>query len=283
MGKIRTSWALVKQSFGILRSDKELMLLPVLSAISCVLVTAVIVGAGTVAFLFQTGNATGPHTTEPQISQPLIYVGLFVFYVVNYFVIVFFNTALVGAASIRLDGGNPTLKDGLSLAWERKGVILQWAVLAATVGVILKIIEDRARWIGSLVAKLIGLAWALASYFVVPILAFEKLGPVDALKRSAQLFRKTWGEQVVGGFSFGLIFFLLAIPGFLLPVAGGMIAGMGGLIAGAVVMILYFVLLAVVSSAVHGIFIAALYRYANTGQASAGFTADNFAMAWRRK
>lgn len=282
MGRIGTSWALVKQSFSILRSDKELMLLPVLSAISCVLVTLVIAGGGTLGLLFQHRAATGPHA-GPQIAQPLVYVGLFVFYVANYFVIVFFNTALVGAASLRLEGGKPTLKDGLSLAWERKGVILQWAVLAATVGVILKLIERRARLIGALVAKLIGLVWALASFFVVPVLAFEKLGPIDALKRSAQLFRKTWGEEVVGGFSFGLIFFLLALPGVVLPIAGAILAGMAGLLAGAVVMILYFVLLAVVSSAVHGIFIAALYRYANTGQASAGFTTDNFAMAWRPK
>jgi len=282
MGKIGTSWALVKQSFSILRSDKELMLLPVLSAISCVLVTAVIFAGGAVALLPGIRAASAAHTQLP-MSQPVVYAGLFVFYVVNYFVIVFFNTALVGAASIRLNGGNPTLKDGLTLAWGRKGVILQWAVLAATVGVILQIIERRARLFGRIVARLIGLVWTLASYLVVPVLALEGLGPVDALKRSAQLFRKTWGEQVVGGFSFGLIFFLLALPGFVLPVAGGVLGGMPGLIAGAVLMILYFVLLAVISSATHGIFIAALYRYATTGEASTGFTAENFSMAWQRK
>ncbi len=80
---------------------------------------------------------------------------------------------------------------------------------------------------------------------MVPVLAFENLGPLDALKRSAYLFRKNWGEKVVGGFSFGLIFFLLSLPDFLLPVAGGMLAGRTGLVVGAVLMVLYFVLLAV--------------------------------------
>jgi TatD family hydrolase len=68
-------------------------------------------------------------------------------------------------------------------------VIFQWALLAATVGIILKMIEGRSSIIGKLVAGLIGLAWTLASFLVVPILAFEELGPFEALSRSAELFR----------------------------------------------------------------------------------------------
>lgn len=282
MATIGKSWDLVKQSFAVLRADKELMLLPVFSAISCVLVTVVIAVGGGVAFYPQIKSSMAANA-HWQPSSPAVFAGLFIFYVVNYFVIVFFNTALVGAASIRLGGGNPTLKDGLALAWERKGVIFQWAVLAATVGVILKIIERRMQWIGRIVARLVGVAWTLASYFVVPVLAFENLGPIDALKRSAELFRKNWGEEVVGGFSFGLIFFLLGIAGFVLPVAGGMLAGFTGFLVGAAVMILYFVVLAVISAATQGIFMTALYRYANTGQASPGFRKENFSMAWQRK
>jgi len=275
MGKIANSWGLVKQSFGILRQDKELMLLPVLSAISCILVTVVIVGGGSLAaYPFVKDTPSG--------NQIFSVVALFVFYLVNYFVIVFFNTALVGAASIRLSGGNPTLRDGLQLAWERKGVILQWAALAATVGVILKLIEQRAKLLGRIVARVIGLAWSLASYFVVPILAFEKLGPIDALKRSAELFRKTWGEQVAGGVSIGLIFFLLALPGILFPVAGFLLSGTAAVI-GLALMVLYFLFLAVLSSAVSGIYTAALYRFVTKGEVSQGFTQQNFSMAWQRR
>ena len=243
MGKISNSWAMVKQSFDILRADKKLMLLPILSAISCVLVTVVLATGGGVALYPSIKSAMAAHQQYHPDSVVTV-VGLFIFYLVNYSVIVFFNTALVGAASIRLGGGNPTLGDGLRLAWQRKGAILQWAALAATVGVILKMIEERAGWLGRIVVRLVGLAWTLASYFVVPVLAFENVGPVDAVKRSAQLFRKNWGEEVVGGFSFGLIFFLLSLPGFLLPIAGNLLAGMTGLVTGAVVMVLYFLLTA---------------------------------------
>jgi hypothetical protein len=158
------------QSFSVLRSDKALMLYPILSAWACVLATVFVVGGGGLLAYpsIQAALQADPHW-RPSLS--MIVAGMFLFYVVNYFVMVFFNTALVGAATSRLKGGTPTLSDGLNLAWERKAVILQWAVLAATVGTVLKVIEGRAQLIGRLVARFVGLAWTLASFFVVPILA----------------------------------------------------------------------------------------------------------------
>ena len=282
MGRIGRSWELVKQSFAILRSDKELMLLPVASAISCLLVSAVILGGGWLAIAPQVASAVAANV-HWRPSAPLLLVGLFLFYLANYFVIVFFNVALVGIAANRLGGGAWTLGDGLNLAWERKGKVLQWALLAATVGIILRMLEERMGWVGRLVVRLIGVAWTLACYFVVPVLAFEDLAPVDALKRSARLFRDNWGEQVVGGFSFGLIFFLLALPGLGIWLLGMMVAGAAGFAVGGVLMVLYFLLLSVVSSATQGIFMAALYRYASTRQVAPGFRLENFSMAWHPK
>jgi xanthosine utilization system XapX-like protein len=212
-----------------------------------------------------------------------MWVCLFIFYLANYFVIVFFNVALVSAASSRLARGHATINDGLQAAWERKGRILQWALLAATVGILLKMMEERMSWIGRLVVRLIGVAWTLASYFVVPVLAAEDLGPVEALKRSAHVFRETWGEKVVGGFSFGLIFTLLALPGIALPLLGAALLGPAGMVVGGVVMMLYWLLLSVVSAATEGIFTAALYRYATTKEVAAGFRPENFSMAWQPK
>lgn len=282
MGKIGNSWALVKQSFAVLRADKELMLLPICSAISCVLVTLSLFVGGwaTLGSWIQASRAANPNW-EP--SPVFTVFALFVFYLVNYFVIVFFNTALVGAANIRLSGGDPTLKDGLRIAWERKGVILQWAALAATVGIILKFLEERADWLGKIVIRLIGVAWTLASYFVVPVLAFENLGPVDALKRSAEIFRVRWGEKLAGGFSFGLVFFLLGLAGLLLPIAGAVVGGSTGASVGIALMVIYWVGLAVVSAATQGIFITALYRYATKNEVAPGFAVENFSMAWQPK
>src|SRR2546422_6571340 len=146
-------------------------------------------------------------------QSPLFLLGMFTLYVANYFVIVFFNVALVGVANSRLMGGTWTFRDGIELAWARKGTILQWALVAATVGVILRTLEERMGLIGRIIMRIIGVAWALACYFVVPVLAFEDLSPIEAVQRSSKLFKDTWGEKVVGGFSFSIVFFLLALPG----------------------------------------------------------------------
>ncbi len=208
---------------------------------------------------------------------------LFVFYLANYFVIVFFNVALVSAASTRLAGGNATLRDGLRQAWKRKERILEWALLAATFGIILRMLEERMGWLGRLVVRLIGLAWALASYFVAPVLVFEDLGPVEALKHSARLFRDTWGEEVIGGISISMIFLLLALPGIGLWIAAIVLGGPAGFVVGLALLLIYLLLLSVVNSAVQGIYVAALYRYASTRQVAPGFQLENLSMAWQPK
>jgi len=283
MGKFSRSWQLVRQSFAILRSDKQLMLFPVLSAIACFIVTAVIATGG--AFLMLPARAAAIAAGEQfnPNQSPMFMFGLFTLYVVNYFVIVFFNVALVGVANSRLMGGTWTFRDGLELAWARKGTILQWAFVAATVGVILKTLEERLGLIGRLIMRIIGIAWTLACYFVVPVLAFEDLSPLQAFKRSSKLFRDTWGEKVVGGFSLSLVSMLLMLPGFGLWIAAAVVGGLNGLLIGMLLMILYFLLLSVFMSAVGGIFNAALYRYACFKQVPPAFSHDLIASAWAPK
>ena len=286
MGRISRSWDLVEQSFAVLWSDKELMFFPVLSGISCVIVTFLLLASGAVIFAPALGNlrALFPHGNPQAIMRsPEATAAIFALYLVNYFVIIFFNVALVGVANSRLTGGNWKFDQGLQLAWQRKWVILQWAFIAATVGMVLRALSERAGFIGRIVVGLIGVAWNLACYFVVPVLAFEDLGPGSALYRSAELFKSTWGERVVGGFSLGLIFFLLMLPGFAIWVGSIQFWGSTGLLVGGVFMGLYFLVLSVMSSAVQGIFNAALYRYACDQQVPRGFSKDLFQNAWTER
>ena len=277
MGRIAQTWQLIGDSFAILKSDKELMLFPIFSGVFCVLVSVVVLGGGGLLFAPQTWPLAATAVNRHSVPQG-IWVFLFLFYLANYFVITFFNVALVSAASTRLAGGRATINDGLETAWQCKGKIFQWALLSATVGVLLWIIEQRSAWLGRFVAGFIGLAWTLASYFVVPVLVAENVGPAEALQRSADLFRETWGEEVAGGFSFGLIFTLLALPAIALPFLGRNMETTG-VIAGVALAAFYWLLLSVVSAAVQGIFVAALYRYAKTKHVSAGFHQESFSMA----
>lgn len=281
MGRIARSWELLTQSFAVLRSDKELVFLPIFSAMFNIAASVLILGTAALFFRPELQFLWATRTSRPAMPQPFWGV-LFVLYLVNYFIAIFFNVVLVSVASDRLAGGHATMNDGLQIAWQRKGRILQWAFLAATVGILLRALEERLGRLGRIVAGFIGIAWSLATYFVAPILAAENVGPVEALQRSAGIFTETWGEELSGGFSFGLIFFLLSIPGAFLMFAGVQQGGAAA-IAGVATAILYWLVLSVISSAVQGIFVAALYRYATTKQVPPGFSSDAFRNAWQPK
>lgn len=283
MGRLSRSWDLVTASFSILWQDKQLLMFPVLSGISCMVVTVLLLAGGAAIFGPQLGDLSAlfaRNNPEAVVRSPAVMGAVFALYLANYFVIIFFNVALVGVANSRFTRENWTFDRGLQLAWQRKWVILQWAVIAATVGMVLRALSERAGFIGRIVVGIIGVAWNLACYFVVPVLAFENLSPGAALYRSAELFKETWGEKVAGGFSLGLIFFLMMIPGFLIWIGAINYAGPKGLLAGGIFMAAYFLLLSIVSSAVQGIFNAALYRYASDQTAPPGFSQNLFRDAW---
>lgn len=254
------TWDLTKQSFAVLQADKEILLFPVISALAAIVVS--------ISFLVPLLLSGALQAVSQGAGTATTYATLFVYYYVSYFIIIFFNSALVACANIRLGGGDPTVSDGLRIAASRIGRIAAWALVAATVGLILRILEERAEKLGRLVVSLLGLAWTLITYFIIPVIVFEDLSIGDSIKRSADLFRRQWGTQVVSGFSFGLIFFLLAIPGIFLGLLGFVVHPAAGI----AVMVIYFLMLAAVASAVKGIFTVALYRYATTGEVPAGFS-----------
>lgn len=280
MGSISRSWELLKQSFVILKSDKELMWLPVLSGIFCLMATITIYG---VAFLLL---VPGPFPQDPagqKLLQQQMLPVTFLFYVVTYSLTIYFNVALVSIASDRLSGGHATLNDGLQLAWDRKWSILQWALVSATFGIVMQMLERKLGSFGRIFLRGIGLMWALATVFIAPVLAAQNIGPMDAVYKSAHIFKETWGEEVSGGFSFGMLNLLFALIGVLPPAMGYHRFGQTGLFVGLAMAMTYWLMLGVVMSAARGIFVAALYRYATDKQIPPGFSRADFAEAWEPK
>ena len=262
MGKISYTWSLMKASMDVLMKDKELLLFSLLSGICCILVL--------VSFavpMFSTGYIKELPGKNAPVNEQVMYYGiLFLYYFINYFIIVFFNSAIISCALMRMKGGNPTLSDGFSAAMSRLPYIAGWALLAATVGLILRIIEDRSEKFGRIVAGLLGMAWTVVTFLAVPVLVVERKGPIDAFKESAKLLKSTWGEQLIGNFGFGLIFFLLQIPGVLLIILG-IFMGTPAVYVMIGLGILYFIVVALMQSALQAIFQAAVYLYAREGQA----------------
>jgi hypothetical protein len=273
------SWELIKASGEVLRQDRELLLFPFFSAIATLLVFATFILPLIVTGAVQQAAERG--------GDAMFGVTFFLFYLCQYFVIFFFNSALVGAALIRLDGGDPTVRDGLRIARSRLVQIIGYAAIAATVGLILRLIEERAGFIGRWIAGLFGLAFTVATFLTVPILVSRDIGPVDAVKESAALLRKTWGENIIGNAGMGLVFFL-----FYLGVAGiGMalvfiVAQTGNaalIVVTTVILVLMVIAVALVQAALQGVYSAALYRYASDGTAGGPFSDTMLGEAFRKK
>lgn len=264
--RLRYTWRLMGASLEVLRQDKKLLVFPLLSGIACLLVVGSFLAPMAYAGMLQ------PPGEEATAAMRVGYYGiLFAFYLCNYFVIIFFNTALVGSALMRLQGSDAGVGDGLRMAASRLVPILGWAFLSATVSVVLRSIENRSQAVGKLISSLLGAAWALTTFLAVPVLVVEQKGPLSTLRRSAALLKKTWGEQLMGKFSFGIIFFLLMLPG-LAPVPAGIMLGSTAAIAISIALaVLYILTLALVQAALHSIFRAALYLYAVNGEEPDGF------------
>lgn len=293
MGRFHRSWELWRECLSVLRKDKELLLFPVMSFIGLVAVGVALLLPTAWFVITQLSQSTSGWELEFWD-----YVLLFLWYFLSYGVVYFFNAGLVGCALMRLEGKDPTVRDGLRIASENLSRILGWALVAAMVGLLLRLLENlkiggkRGRGgleIGKLISWILGLSWALLTYLVVPVLIVERVGPIEAVKRSGVLFKRTWGEQVIGEVGLGLIVFLLALPGFV-PIIGGALFGAasGSLMAlsialaiGGGLTLLYWLGLGALASALGGIYTAALYRYATTQQIPEGFRREGIVEAFK--
>ncbi len=270
-GKFARSWALMKASAAVLRSDKSLLVFPLLSGLCTLLVAAsFLVPVGLMAI---GGGHAGARVEEGMSAGA--YLLMFGFYLVQYFVIIFFQTALTGVALMHLRGEPTSVAAGFALARARLPQILGYALIAATVGLVLRMIQERLGLLGRLVVGFIGLAWTVATFLVVPVLVSKDVGPIDAVKESVGLLKRSWGENLIGNGGIGIVFGLLMVLAVLVGAVliGGAVAmhSIVAIVVAAVIVVMGFVLLGLVQASLQGIYSAALYRYAESGEASVGF------------
>jgi Family of unknown function (DUF6159) len=270
--KLSNSFALARSSWSVLYTDKKLLIFPILSGIACLAVTASF-AIPVVLLVLQNPQ----HEVDFDKLHPALAYGLaFAFYFLNYFVVIFFNSALTSCALIRFNGGEPTIGDGLQAAAARLPQILAWTLVSATVGVLLKVVENAHEQVGRFISSILGTAWSVITFFVVPVLVVENVGPFTALRRSIAILKRTWGEALIGNFGIGLFTFVLAIPFVLLMFVAVMLFSSApallpvGLLVLAIAVV-YFLLLMAVSSAMNNIFIAAAYQFAANGAVPSGF------------
>ncbi|HYG49945.1 MAG TPA: DUF6159 family protein [Flavobacteriales bacterium] len=248
--RLSTGWNLSMQCFSVLRKNKQLVVFPLLSTLSLI-----VVAFSFIAILLVPNGWDVEQTINR--ADPMYWVAGFLFYLANYFIIIFFNMALVHCVRIYFQGGNPTIGAGLSFSVSRLGVIFGWASVAATVGLFFKALQEGGGKVGEIVAAILGIVWSVMTFFVVPVIAYENVGPIAAIKRSSSIMKEKWGESAGASFSFFGIqllgFFCLVLPlffiGSIINIPAGIVLGIIGL----------FILGSIISAA-QTIFIAAIYH-----------------------
>jgi hypothetical protein len=281
-GKFARSWELLQASVAVLRSDKSLLMFPLMSGICTVLVAATFLIP--IGFGFITDERIRAYGEAHQVSA-IYYVLMFLFYLVQYTVIIFFNTALASAVMQRLRGESVSVAESIGVARSRFGHILGYAVIAATVGLLLRTLQERFGLIGRIVIGLIGFAWTVATFLVVPVLANEDVGPIEAVQRSVDMLKRTWGENLIGNAGIGAAFGLITFAAILVAVcliAGAIASHSLALVVATVAIVLVGLsLLGMIQSSLHGIYAVALYRYVDEGEAGEGFDQAMLEQAFR--
>jgi hypothetical protein len=252
MGRFARSWQMFKASWRVLRSRKELAVFPVLAGVAELVVAIVFLTPAVFTIDF---DAQGSGTTAGT------YILLAAFYLAIAYVAIFFNAALISQAHIALKGGDPSVAGGLRTAGSMAGRLFPWAALSATVSLILRLIEERLGFLGRIIGGLIGMAWNLVTYLVLPVMVLESATTKPAVKRSTELFRNTWGENVLGNVGIGAVGFLFFLPCIALVVLG---AAAGGAVSWVLfgLAVLGFLAAVIVTSALSGIYQTALYHFA---------------------
>ncbi|MCS6836201.1 MAG: DUF6159 family protein [Anaerolineae bacterium] len=287
---LQRSFDLFKACWQVLKADKELIWFPIISSLAMLVVTILfLLPASVLLGLF--GAASGADTSNSSFLGYVLaflwfFVAYFVWFFVAYFVSLYFNVALIGAALIRLDGGDPTLGDGIRIANSRLGKIAQYAAVSAFVSLVLQQVRERAGFLGEIVGFLGEAAWNVISFLVLPVLIVQDISVFDAIKRSMEMLKKTWGEQLVVSGGMGIVFGLITV--ILFVVGGGLIFLLAQIsvaltIVGVIVLLTAIAVLGAISGALGGIYKAMLYRYAETGEVGMGMDGSLLAGAFKEK
>jgi hypothetical protein len=271
MLRMRNAWELAKVSWSVLRSDKNLAWFPVLSAIAMLIVFGVFGG-----LVAATGVDSGANNDA---LKPIGYVFIGLLYIAAAFVTTYFQAALTAGANERLNGNPTSIGGAFRTANSKLHRLLPWALVSATVSIVIRTLEERFGIVGQIVGSLLGAAWGIVTFLTIPILMLEDLGPVDALKRSGTLLKQTWGENLGAQFGFGFLGLLAMLPGIGL-VALGVSAG-GAAVLVAVVGGVWIAIVSVVLSAMTGIYKTALYRYAVDHVAPPAFAGSDLGSAFQ--
>lgn len=287
MNAFQRSWMITKLTFGVINKDRELLGFAFLSFIFSIMYSAAMIVPSIVPTIMDNGMSTDSLEVYQYVIIFLTYFGLA-------FIATFFNVCVVYTTKIRFEGGNATFGESIRFALSRIGIIVQWSLISATVGLLLRILHNMAARlpkIGEIIANIIiglmGMAWSILTIFVVPVLVYEGLGPIDAIKKSAAVIKKTWGENIIRAIGLGLVqlavFAIILVFAFGLSYVLGLAFSIYGIAIGVCIGVVMLLLAGLIFMVANTIFNTVLYVYANQNNIPEGFTEPVVRDAFRPK
>ena len=271
MERIRNGWRLAKASWTVLSHDRELVAIPVIAGIASLVVFAVVAVPG-VALL-----------ADDDAINWAAWIVLAIAALLATWVSAIGQAAVVSGAGQRMDGADPTLGSAFAGARSRTGRLLEWAVLATVVAIVLDVIRDRLGLFGNIISSLGNMAFSVLSFLALPVIVFEDVGAIDGFKRSSQLLRGTWGEQLSFTFGLGIIGFLVALPGIALAVGFAATGIVALQVIGVGLGVAWVIAVMAVTSALSAVFKTALYRYASQAPVDVAFDTADLSGAFRQR
>ena len=285
MGRFARSWQITKITFAVIQQDKEMLAFPMLAGVfSLLFTTALLFPTVIVQLLAETGDTS--------VAFGLVeYICLFVVYLGLAFISTFFNTCVVYTTKVRFSGGDATFMESIRYALSKVGRIFAWSMLAATVGILLRALDQAGRSMGGagqvvlkIFRSILGMIWSVVVIFVIPVMVYEDVGPFDAVKRSATTLRNTWGESLIRHLGLGFVSGICTFLGIILSI--GLVAllsplGQTGLVVAIALSVTYFLAMFLVFSCANTVFNTALYVYASESQSPTGFAPDVLEGAFR--
>lgn len=260
-----------------------MVIYPIVSSIASIILLASFIVPVVFTHVFDAIFASkGAISSVDPTTQVLFYAAILLFYLIQYTIIYFANAALVGVAMKRLQGGQATVGDGFRMASQRFPSILGYALISATIGMILRAISERVGIVGRIAMSLIGVTWSLAAFMVIPVLIVENVGPIKAVQRSVALLKQTWGEQIIGRLGMGLVLLLVNVGIVAIGVSAIFAAFLVLNASTAIIitlvlvgiMIIAMTSVGILNTTLTGIYSAATYLYAAEGKLDNGFSQE---------
>ena len=275
MGRMANTWRLTKNSWSLLKKDRELLWLPVLSMLTILAIVAAAAVVGFVTGSFDVDGGEG-------LSGSATVLGL-VFAFLATATVVYFEGALVAGAHERMTGGDPTVRSAMSKAASRLPSLLGWALITMTVGLVLRFLRERLGWLGQILTFIAEAAWGVATYLVVPAIIIDDYRSFAGVKQSMALVKRTWGENLIAQAGFGLLGLVISLPIIVVAVLIGVLVPGIGMFVGIAIGVIGVLTVSVVIGALGLYFKTALYEYATDGVAHGGYDIDQMRTSFRTK